>query len=569
MSSLPAERHVRKGLGAFYSPRSLVRPMVAWAVTTPTTSVLDPSCGDGVFVELAAERLRELGASAEGAAGQIHAIDLNPQAARLTAETVSRMLGVPLEVRAESFFSLEPPGALFSSQAPVDTVIGNPPYIRYQEFTGLSRGEALARATDAGVTLTRLASSWAHFVAHAVTFIKPKGRLALILPAELVHAAYAAPLRQFLRESFADVTVISFRRAVFPGAQESVNILLASGKGEPHQRLGLVEVESSRDLDYLAEVLKRAEVFKNGSEPTKWVPGHTGNRSAQCLIRLQQDGLFHPLADIGKASIGFVSGANEFFVLTPKDAAALRLPKRSLRPALVRARQIPSFEITHRDVAKMQEENQRCLLWLPRRSLTRAEATYVKKGEAKGIHKRYKCRVRTPWYLVPGVVVPEAFLTYMSDAVPRLCLNCAGTATANTLLTVRLPHVPVALRKAFVVAFYNSATMLSCERTGRSYGGGVLKLEPREADKVLVPSVALVRKHRRELLTLAPRLHEVLLHGPAAQIGEVLSAVDKVLLVSSDVDAQDLSEERAALAARRQLRASSESLVQEMLAYYG
>jgi type I restriction-modification system DNA methylase subunit len=63
------ERHVRKGLGAFYSPRNLVGPMVSWAVTTPTTSILDPSCGDGVFVELAAERLRALGASPEGAAG--------------------------------------------------------------------------------------------------------------------------------------------------------------------------------------------------------------------------------------------------------------------------------------------------------------------------------------------------------------------------------------------------------------------------------------------------------------------------------------------------------------------
>ena len=543
--------------------------MVAWAVTSPTTSVLDPSCGDGVFVEVAAERLRELGASPEGVARQIHAIDLNPHAARLTAETLSQMLGVPLEVRSGSFFSLEPPGTLLSNQAPVDTVVGNPPYIRYQEFTGVSRGEALARAMDAGVTLTRLASSWAHFVAHAVAFIKPEGRLALILPAELVHAVYAAPLRRFLRASFADVTVISFSRAVFPGAQENVVILLASGRGDSHQRLALVEVDSSRDLDCLAEVLNRADIFENGSEPTKWVPGHTGNRSALCLTRLQQDGLFHPLGQIGKASIGFVSGANDYFVLTPRDAAVLRLPKRSLRPALVRARQIPSFEITRRDITAMQEEDQRCLLWLPRRSLTRAEATYVKAGEAKGIHKRYKCRVRTPWYMVPGVVVPEAFLTYMSDTVPRLCLNSAGTVTANTLLTVRLRHVPVTLRKAFVVAFYNSATMLSCERTGRSYGGGVLKLEPREADRVLVPSIALVRKRRRQLLALAPRLNEVLLHGPAAQIGEILSVVDRVLLESSNVNAQDLAEERAALAARRQLRASSESLVQEMLAFYG
>ena len=411
MTSLPMEHHLRKGLGAFYSPRNLVEPMVSWAVTTPKTSILDPSCGDGVFVELAATRLRALGASAESVARLIHALDLNPQAARITAETLSGILGVPVQVHAASFFSLEPPGALFSTLNPVDTVIGNPPYIRYQSFTGLSRGEALTRATDAGVNLTRLASSWAHFVAHAVTFLKPKGRLALILPAELVHAAYAAPLRRFLRESFAEVTVISFKRAVFPGAQESVVILLANGKGEPHQNLRLLELESGKDLQDLTESLERAEVFENGSEPTKWVPGYTRNRSALCLTRLQNNGLFCPLGQIGKASIGFVSGANEFFVLTPNEARALGLPKKSLRPALVRARQIPSLVITRKDIVAMQEEDQRCLLWLPGPSLTRAEMAYVQKGEADGLHKRYKCRVRTPWYVVPGVVVPGAFLT--------------------------------------------------------------------------------------------------------------------------------------------------------------
>ena len=118
------------------------------------------------------------------------------------------------------------------------------------------------------------------------------------------------------------------------------------------------------------------------------------------------------------------------------------------------------------------------------------------------------------------------------------------------------------------MAFYNSATMLSCERTGRSYGGGVLKLEPREADQVLVPSVDLVRKHKSELLALAPHVHKALRHGPMTQIGEALSVVDKVLLASSEADVQELAEERAALAARRQLRASP-LLVREMLAFYG
>ncbi len=569
MTSLPAERRARKGLGAFYSPRSLVEPMVAWAISTTRTSILDPSCGDGIFVELAAERLISLGASSVDAAGLIHAIDLNPHAARTTAETLRRLLGERVDVRTGSFFSLEPPGNLFSSHEAVDAVVGNPPYIRYQEFTGVSRGEALARAADAGVSLTRLASSWAHFVAHAVTFIRPKGRLALILPAELAHAAYAAPLRRFLRESFEEVYIVSFRRSVFPGAQESVVILLASGKGGPHRRLGLAELDSAQGLQALPAVLERAEIFQDGSEPTKWVPGHTANRGAACLAQLQEGGLFRPLGEVGKASIGFVSGANEFFVLTPREATSLRLPERSLRPALIRARQIPDFVITGRDLAAMRAANERCLLWLPGPSLTKAEASYVRKGEAAGIDEHYKCRVRTPWYVVPGVVVPDAFLTYMSDTVPRLCLNRAGVVTANTLLAVQLRHIPAGLKKAFVIAFYNSATMLSCERMGRSYGGGVLKLEPREADRVLVPSVPLVRQHRSALLALGASLSEALRLGPPTRIGEALAAVDRVLLESRNPGLEALGEERAAFAARRQLRASSESLVREMLAFFG
>jgi hypothetical protein len=41
--------------------------------------------------------------------------------------------------------------------------------------------------------------------------------------------------------------------------------------------------------------------------------------------------------------------------------------------------------------------------------------------------------------------------------------------------------------KALAVGFYNSLTMLSAELLARSYGGGVLKLEPTEAEALLIP----------------------------------------------------------------------------------
>src|SRR5262245_15993997 len=132
MTSVPADRRAQKGLGAFYSPQALVAPMIDWAITSPSQSVLDPSCGDGVFVESAARRLRSLGASAACAARLIHAFDVNPQAVSATKRALSPLIGShPADIRAVSFFDLGPPGA--PDEVPLaDVIATNPPYIRYQ-----------------------------------------------------------------------------------------------------------------------------------------------------------------------------------------------------------------------------------------------------------------------------------------------------------------------------------------------------------------------------------------------------------------------------------------------------
>jgi adenine-specific DNA methylase len=556
VTSAPVERRQRKSLGAFYSPLSLVVPMLSWAVTRNDQEVLDPSCGDGVFLEHAARRLRHLGATPEHTASLLHAVDLNPEAARVTRGRLSSALGRPFEnVRVDSFFALTPPGTLLGPPVGVDVVIGNPPYIRYQEFAGGARLEALERATDAGVQLSRLASSWAHFVAHAVAFLRPGGRLALILPAELIHTTYAAPLRRHLRRVFEEIHVVSFRQAVFPDVQAEVVLLLAAGKDEGPGRLGLTEVETGDDLTDLEAVLAGAEIFAPDEEPEKWIPGYAAHPGTVTLDLLEEEGLLVPLGEVGKANIGFVSGANEYFVVTPEEADRWGLPETSLRPALIRARQIPGLQITSSDLSQVRSQGERCLLWLPQERLSRAEKAYVRRGEELGYAERYKCRVRSPWYRVPGVMTPDAFLTYMSDVVPRLCLNRARAVSSNTLHNVRLPQVPAALQKAFVTAFYNSATLLSCERVGRSYGGGVLKLEPSEADRILVPSIDLVSRHRDSLIKLTSMIDATLRNGREGCLDEAVAAVDAVLFKKERIGRGEMAAARATLHERRRARA--------------
>lgn len=556
-TSTPQERRRRKSLGAYYSPASLVEPMVSWAISRPDQSVLDPACGDGVFLEAVARRLRALGATRESAAALLHAVDLNPDAIRITRQRLTSELGLAVQnVALSSFFSLHPPGTLFGPTDGVDVVIGNPPYIRYQDFAGEARRDALKRAASAGVQLTRLASSWAHFVAHAIEFLLPGGRLALILPAELIHASYSAPLREHLLRSFGSAHVVSFREAVFPEVQAEVVLLLASGKDRGPARLGLIEVSADTDFRDLAAIVGGAEPYGPGEAPAKWLPGFDDHPGAAVLEDLREQGRVNRLDAVGKASIGFVTGANEFFVLTPEEAAASRLPESSLRPALTRARQLRGLEVSADQLAQLRAEGERCLLWLPGPRLTQAEKTYVRRGEDLGYAGRYKCRVRSPWYVVPGVVVPDAFLTYMSDLAPRLSLNSARATSSNTLLAVQLPHVPKPLQQAFVTAFYNSATLLSCERVGRSYGGGVLKLEPREAGRILVPSVDVVARHQTALASLAARIDGALRNGRGT-LAEAVAAVDAILYPRQRAERAALASARSSLQQRRKQRSRS------------
>lgn len=515
----------QKTLGAYYTPREMAEAVARWAVRQADDHVLDPAFGGSVFLRAAERRLSELGCDGASLGQQVHGCDLDEAAhdAALSDETSELDAG---RLILGDFF-LQTPG----DELPIcEAVVGNPPYVRYQ----LSDAAAGQRAaSDAGLATTRLSSIWAPFVAHSVQFVRQGGRLAYVLPAELLHAQYAAGVLDFLCARFSSVTVALFERRVFPGALEEVVLLLADDAGGRCSEPTLISFTDVADLGARglphAQVPGLATTAKNlrpaaRTAHDKLLSQLLPQKTRELLSRLLVTPGVEPLGNFGSVDIGAVTGANRFFLLSDEQAREDGLDDELLHEAVSKAAHVAGARLRSEDVERLRAAGASMRLLhlgkgLDANGLANA-ATTIRRGLAAGVDKAYKCRVRKPWWSVPipGGGPPDLLLTYCAAEHHRLAVNDAGALHTNTVHGVRVHAGTDA--QALAGSWTNSLTSLSCELVGRSYGGGVLKLEPTEAEAVVLPP--LVRDD--ELLATVDRLVR------ARDLPGALHVVDEVVL---------------------------------------
>lgn len=464
----------QKILGAFYTSDPVARFVVHWAVRKADDSVLDPSCGEGVFLQAACERIQNLG----NPNPQVWGVDVDPTALR------GSCLRSPESKLVEKNFFLLRTGDI----APVTTVVGNPPFIRYQTFNGKQRLDALKRAQEAGVPLPKLCSSWAPFIVHASAFLKQGGRLGMVAPAELIHAQYAREVVRFLLRKFGRVTVRMFQRKLFQDLSEDTVLLLCEDFGNQCGWFSITpgtSIEEAAPED-LHTVPVDIEAIRSGKHrltryllPAKARHLYEGLASESCVVRLGD------AADVG---IGYVTGCNDYFHLTAREAKLRKIPSRYLIPAVL---SLGDFKGTVFRVSDWKQVvalgRKASLLRIPAlrpEQLPEAVANYIREGQNTGVANHFKCRIRDAWYSVPHVRVGDAFLSYMSGARPKLVRNASAFVAPNTLHIVKFAQGWG--WKPFVAGWHSSLTRMSCEVEGHALGGGMLKLEPSEAERVLV-----------------------------------------------------------------------------------
>jgi len=193
------------------------------------------------------------------------------------------------------------------------------------------------------------------------------------------------------------------------------------------------------------------------------------------------------LSEVAHAGIGYVTGANDFFHLRPSEARLWELPRRCLRVAVRRGEQLPGKDVDPQAVRRWLDDDEPVLLLDlgGEKELPEPARRYLSTADAQQARQSYKCRNRDPWYVVPDVRVPDAFLSYMSGMRPVLVANSARCVCTNSVHAVRLKGE--ATVQHLQQAWDHPLAQLSCEIEGHPLGGGMLKLEPGEAARTLLP----------------------------------------------------------------------------------
>jgi len=437
---------------------------------------LDPSCGDGQF--LSAHR-NSVG------------IEQNPHSAQAAVMAAPWAL-----VHEGDFFAWAA-----ETRERFECAAGNPPFIRYQNFKGEVRPRALELSARAGAEFTGLASSWAPFLVTTATLLKPGGRMAFVVPAEIGHAPYAAPLLEYLVGAFATVHIIAVREKLFPSLSEDCWLLYADGKGGVAGHIDLTVCDRFRPGQARPKPTVRVDLTEWRAMWSRRLRPYLLPANIRTLYGLA---VVHPdsrrLGDFANVGIGYVSGDNDFFHLRPSEAKRLQIPAAFVHASLRNGRSMPSKQITKATVANwMRADDPVLLLRLNRgQDLPASVREYLDSSAGHAARGSYKCRTRTPWYAVPDVQIPDYFLSYMAGRTANLARNVAGVTCTNSVHAIRVRDPGAAAR--LLPKWSSSFVRLSCELEGHALGGGMLKLEVREAMRVLFPAECIAENADSEAL---------------------------------------------------------------------
>ena len=341
-----------------------------------------------------------------------------------------------------------------------------------------------------GLRPSRLTNAWLPFVTVATRALKQGGRLAMVLPAELLQVKYAGELRRYLASKYSELTVVTFRKLLFPQVQQETVLLMGVRQDSASAQVSLHELDGMEDLESFrpAKGVGVKDTLDHAHE--KWTQYYLSPRELGLIRDVANSGVFPTLGSLAEVDVGIVTGRNEFFVLTESEARNRGVMEWSV-PLVSKSAQVKGLVLRREQWRDMAAGGGKCLLIQlgsnGRESLPSAALAYIEYGEGKGFHRQYKCRIRMPnWWDVPSVWSPDAFMLRQIYDGPRIIHNPSNVVCTDTIHRVRATGRMNSSQLA--AASMNSLTYAFSEIRGAAMAAAYSNWSPRKPKACLSQS---------------------------------------------------------------------------------
>lgn len=451
----------RRATGSYYTSADTAQYMADWLIDDKHLNILEPTAGDGVFIDSLKVSAKLLNLKLN-----ITAVELEKK----PFESIKTRRGV--KAVHSDFHTFNCP--------PVDAVIGNPPFVRFRHLSkkDLISAEKAGRAII-GKDLDISGSIWLSIILHSIQSVKLNGKIAFVIPSDAVYVRYARPFWKYICGHFGNVRVVRCKERLFPEILQDVILLFADSSGKSTPSVICEDFNTFADVvnERTAGVnLIPIEEILSGQKPFMKV--HLSVSDRKWLEKLEKK--CQKAIEYAKFNIGYVSGNKKFFHPTEEVIKKFSLPKTSLKKAVVTARKLSKSSYLTSEIDEGLEK-----VWMPNSNkIMPGELKYIQHGVNLGFDSSHKTGGRNPWYVIPGVVIPDILLTVFGD-LPRLIINDSKVPASNSILIGRFKN-PFPTDE-FLMLWYSSVTRLGIELSVHSLGGGVLVMVPREGDSVMMP----------------------------------------------------------------------------------
>ena len=472
----------RNRQGQFATPPALATEIVreSLQMISPDEPIrfLDPAFGTGSFYSsllrlLAPDRLKIA-----------HGFEIDDRYGR---EARNLWASTQLRLSIADLFELEIPRA---TEEKSNLLVCNPPYVRHHHLQ-LQTKTRLQRliAKHVGLRVNGLAGLYCYFILHAHNWLAEDGLACWLVPGEFMDVNYGKEIKRYLSEW---VTLLRIHRFDVHDVQFDdalVSSVVVWFKKSPPPKRGSVTLTFGGSI----------------SSPTNFTvlplsdlkPDRKWSRLPTRLSSHDAPGSGITLSDLFQIKRGLATGANSFFILSPVEIDRHGIPSEFLVPILPSPRYLDSDEVVADGSGNPVVDKK---LFLLDCKLSEANVNenhpklraYLETGRQKGIDRGYICTHRSPWYSQEVRPPSPLLCTYMgrsdtrSSRAFRFILNHSQARAANVyLLLYPKPQLlkVIAEHPELLRVLWNTLNSMSIEmliQNGRSYGGGLHKLEPSE-----------------------------------------------------------------------------------------